>query len=284
MKAAEVIAHINQRFDASYQIVGRYAAGESGSASQVVDEASRRYVLKFGAAKEFHPDDAARRTRLLRSLGYPAPEYVVVGSFEKILFSLQRVMPGEPLGFRVQPALLPQLLHLNDLQSGRGEDQSDEPARIIRGVMEGYVDFCIIDTFRAYSADTAALHEELQRVVTDNASDCPKRNDIVHFDFHTNNILIDGDRVTGVIDWEGSESGDCAFDLATLLFYTWQFRDFRERLWKALIGRTTPGAVAVYLAHMMVRQLDWSMRHHARETINQYIRNSREILRQIDLI
>ncbi len=40
-------------------------------------------------------------------------------------------------------------------------------------------------------------------IVTTHARECPKRNDIVHFDFHTNNILMEDDRVTGVIDWEG---------------------------------------------------------------------------------
>ncbi len=42
-----------------------------------------------------------------------------------------------------------------------------------------------------------------------------------------------------------------------MLFYTWPFADFREALWSALLERTTRGAIAVYLAHMIVRQLDW---------------------------
>jgi len=283
MNASDIIAHINRNLGTSYKIVGRYAAGESGLASQVVDPASNRYVLKLGEGHEFRPEHAAHVTRLLRGLGYPAPEYVAVGTVAKTSYSLQRVVPGEPIRLRVSLALLPQLLYLNDLQRGQGEPENDEPDRLIRGVMEGYADFCIIDTLRAYSAESAALLDALQQIVAAHASECPKRNDIVHFDFHTNNILIEDDRVTGVIDWEGSESGDCAFDLVTLLFYTWPFADFRNALWLALLERTTRGAAAVYLAHMIVRQLDWSMRHHARETvIDQYMRISREIIRDIE--
>jgi hypothetical protein len=282
MNASDVIARINQRLGTGYRIVGRYAAGESGVASQVIDDHSNRYVLKFGAGSEFRGENAARTTQLLRGLGYPAPEYVAVGSVERTSYSLQREMSGEPMGLRVQPSLLPQLVHLNDLQRGQGESDNDEPMRIIRGVMEGYPDFCIIDTFRTYSADSAQLLDALQRIVTERASECPKRNDIVHFDLHTNNILIEDDRVTGVIDWEGSESGDCAFDLATLLFYTWPFAEFRDALWRALLERTTRGAAAIYLAHMIVRQLDWSMRNHPGETVDQYMRISRDILRAIE--
>jgi aminoglycoside phosphotransferase (APT) family kinase protein len=149
-------------------------------------------------------------------------------------------------------------------------------------VMEGHADFCIIETLRTYSVDSAALLDALQRIVAARGSECPKRDDIVHFDFHTSNILIDDDRVSGVIDWEGCESGDCAFDLATLLFYTWPFADFREALWRALLERTTRGAAAVYLAHMIVRQLDWSMRHHDAATVDRYMKDAQEIIRAIE--
>ena len=32
--------------------------------------------------------------------------------------------------------------------------------------------------------------------------------------FHNNDVLIDKNCVSGIVDWEGSYSGDCAFDLA----------------------------------------------------------------------
>lgn len=282
MNASDVIAHINQRLGATYKLVGRYAAGESGVASQVVDEYSNRYVLKLGTGSEFRAENAARASQHLRSLGYPAPEYVSVGTVHQTSYSLQRVMPGEPMGLRVTLGLFPHLLHLNDLQRGQGEPVNGEPERLIRGVMEGYADFCIIDTFSTYSADSATMLDALQRIVTEHVSECPKRNDIVHFDFHTNNILIEANRVTGVIDWEGLESGDCAFDLATLLFYTWPFADFRDALMSALLERTTRGAAAVYLAHMIVRQLDWSIRNHPRDTVDNYMRVSRDIMSEIE--
>ncbi len=282
MNAADIVEHINRDRKTSYKVVGQCDSGESGAASQIVDALADRYVLKIGASGEFRSENAARTTRRMRSLGYPAPEYVAVGNADETSYSLQREMPDEPIGSGVHPRLLPQLLHLNDLQRGQGDSENDEPHRIIRGVMEGYVDFCIIDTLRTYSAESAALLAALQRIVAAYARECPKRNDIVHFDFHTNSILMENGHISGVIDWEGSESGDCAFDVATLLFYTWPFADFRAALWRALLERTTRGAVAVYLAHMIVRQLDWSMRHHEKATVDRFLDDAHDIIRAMD--
>jgi aminoglycoside phosphotransferase (APT) family kinase protein len=149
--------------------------------------------------------------------------------------------------------------------------------------MIGFPNFCNIETLRSYSAESAAMLDSLQRIVTAHAHECPQRNDIVHFDFHTNNILMEGDRITGVIDWEGSVSGDCAFDLATMLFYVWPFEELRDQLWRVLLDRAPRGAAAVYLAHMIVRQLDWSMRNHPSDEVTRYLRIGGDIIRAIRL-
>jgi hypothetical protein len=78
-------------------------------------------------------------------------------------------------------------------------------------------------------------------------------------------------------------SGDRSFDLATMLFYSWPFDGFRDQLWRALLDCTPHGAAAVYLAHMIVRQLDWSMRKHPSEEVDRYMRISGDIIRAIRL-
>ncbi|GGD67019.1 phosphotransferase family protein [Paenibacillus nasutitermitis] len=42
---------------------------------------------------------------------------------------------------------------------------------------------------------------------------------LVHGDFHMGNLIAEGERITGVIDWEMAMYGDCLFDLAT--FHLW---------------------------------------------------------------
>ena len=69
----------------------------------------------------------------------------------------------------------------------------------------------------------------------------------------------DGDQITGVVDWEGSTTGDAAFDLVTHAFYTYDpsvARPVARRRARAPI----PARSQLYAAHMVLRQVDWSIR------------------------
>ena len=57
-------------------------------------------------------------------------------------------------------------------------------------------------------------------------------------------------------------AGDRAFDLATLLFYGYDHEGVRERLRARLLELVSPPAARAYLAHMVLRQVDWSLRYH----------------------
>jgi streptomycin 6-kinase len=77
------------------------------------------------------------------------------------------------------------------------------------------------------------------------------------------NLLTDGHGITGVIDINPPPlTGDRAFDLATLLFYLDDRDDLRDRLRARALELTSHRALRVYLAHMVLRQVDWSLRHH----------------------
>jgi aminoglycoside phosphotransferase (APT) family kinase protein len=58
----------------------------------------------------------------------------------------------------------------------------------------------------------------------------------VHFDLNPANILHAGGRLTGVIDWNipfgRALQGDRSFDIATLLFYTFDTTATRPALWQ----------------------------------------------------
>jgi hypothetical protein len=57
-------------------------------------------------------------------------------------------------------------------------------------------------------------------------------------------------------------AGDRALDLATLLFYRYDHDDIRDLLRARLLELAGPQAARAYLAHMVLRQVDWSLRHH----------------------
>jgi aminoglycoside phosphotransferase (APT) family kinase protein len=105
----------------------------------------------------------------------------------------------------------------------------------------------------------------------------------MHFDFHLGNLLTEAGEVTGVVDWDGTCSGDKAFDLATLLFYTYDQEEAREILCQALLDRTGWQRARVYLAHVMLRQTAWSAAHHNRQTVGAYLATSAVILKDLGL-
>jgi aminoglycoside phosphotransferase (APT) family kinase protein len=51
----------------------------------------------------------------------------------------------------------------------------------------------------------------------------PERTALVHGDFRMGNLMIDGDRVTGVLDWELTHLGDPIEDLGWLCVPAWRF-------------------------------------------------------------
>jgi len=50
----------------------------------------------------------------------------------------------------------------------------------------------------------------------------PERRVLVHGDFRMGNLVVDGDRLTGVLDWEMAGSGDPMADLAWCFIPLWQ--------------------------------------------------------------
>jgi aminoglycoside phosphotransferase (APT) family kinase protein len=273
---------INQRLQTDFVLVERYTAGEQG-AYAIVDRAGQRFVLKWSAdARDLDNYRVAAATAsVLRTVDYPAPVYRYVGALQQGSYVIQDELPGRPMGVVSDAFLLP-LLQLNGLQAGRAiPGPRDWPSRVVETVLVGGDGYCVLDSLRHYSQTTSELLSALQALVSARARNRFETNDIVHFDFQPSNILVDSGTISGVVDWEGSCAGDCTFDLATLLFYSYDVPELRRRLWRESLERAAPDALAVYLAHLILRQVDWSIRHHDRDTVDYFIIRARDVLRDI---
>lgn len=240
----------------------RYAAGEHG-AYALTDDAGGRYVLKWAtAAASPRFATAATVAAELRGDGYPAPHYRFVGEVGGMAYAVLTALPGEPL---VAPSasLLPHLFALNSLQVGRAAGGAgDWPRVLIHTLLQGGDGYCLPATLHAHSPETAKLLACCQAAARAAQHVRWITGDIVHFDFHPGNILSAAGCVSGVVDWEGTCAGDCAFDLATLLFYTYDLLRVRAALGAHLRQRLDPRIAALYFAHLIVRQVDWSIRYH----------------------
>jgi hypothetical protein len=283
MQPQQLLALVNARHDTTFELVGRYPRGENG-AFAVVDHAGRCGVLKQElAARELgRLREIAAITARLRDGGYPAPEYLVVGDTLGACYSIQEELPGAPLP-HIPAALIPPLIDLNLAQRGQGSiapDRGEWPGRVIEPVLHGGDGYCLLAPLRAYSSATAELLDALQALVTAGADARYETDDIVHFDFNPANILIDDGCVGGVVDWQDPCAGDCAFDLVTLFYYSYDDSpDVRALLWRHLIARVSPVVLGVYLAHMVLRQVDWSIRFYDDATVERWLRVSRAVLR-----
>jgi aminoglycoside phosphotransferase (APT) family kinase protein len=80
----------------------------------------------------------------------------------------------------------------------------------------------------------------------------PVTDGVVHKDLNPGNVLAVGPRVTGVVDWENTTSGDPAYDVAYLWFCIYEHEDCRAALWRHLVGIAEPATIALYAAHIIL--------------------------------
>lgn len=282
MQLAALLTAINACHGTRLSLGPAYAGGEQGAVA-IIDETGKPLVLKWGhdpsIADRFRSAQVATET--LRRLGYPAPHYRYGGVIGETGYSIHEALPGQPLG-TVMLSLLPRLLELNRLQRERSPLPADDWWHwLVQSVLVGCGSYCLPQSLEAYSPRTRALLDRLQALAS-TVTDVPMRTtDIVHLDFHPGNILVQHGAISGVIDWDGVRSGDASFDLVTLLFYT---RDaaVRQVLWSSLDALSSPAAIGLGLAHLVVRQLDWSIRYHADPVVTGWIDRAATVLAERD--
>jgi len=151
----------------------------------------------------------------------------------------------------------------------------------VNTVLFGGEGYCLQSSLQQYSASTATLLSDLQRLVSAHQDTPHRTNDVVHADFQHSNILVHDHRITGVVDWDAVHAGDCVFDIATLLIYSYDDREVREQLWRYALERASHRLLSVYLAHLILRQVDWSLRHHDQRTIDSYLNRGNILLVEI---
>ena len=57
---------------------------------------------------------------------------------------------------------------------------------------------------------------------------CPEERHLIHDDLINRNVLVDGDRISAVLDWGTSKYGDFLYDIAKLVFYRPWFPAWRN--------------------------------------------------------
>ncbi len=274
-----ILDQINQQHRTSFTLLDRYPTGEQG-AFAITDPMGARFVLKWT------PDTtnlqafqrAQRVTTYLRAIGYPAPHYALLGSTPNGAYAIQHTLPGQPLQ-QLSLALVPHFLAINERQVGQaGCETSHWPAPVIDPVRYGGDGFCLLEPMQTYSSTTATLLRAVQDRVRRAVDLAYPTVDVVHYDCNPSNVLAENDAITGVIDWDGWCAGDCMFDVATMLFYSYTNPPVRTLLWQTITARVGSHIGGVYLAHLIHRQVDWSIRYHDQATIAHWLMIAQQVL------
>jgi aminoglycoside phosphotransferase (APT) family kinase protein len=111
------------------------------------------------------------------------------------------------------------------------------------------------------------LSEELELAASRAASAPIRTTDVMHCDFHHRNFLAEGERVTGVFDWELSCVGDWRFDVVTLGFWSAIPRaQVPETTGRVVLARMKevcePDALAFFSAVQAMRHLAFDLSVH----------------------
>jgi len=251
----------------------RPAGGESGAAFWARERGGATWMLKIApgpAAGAADALDALRAvTGRLRDRGYPAPRVRATGQAAGSAFWITERLPGRVLsgaggtpGYAAVSRLLPELFRLNDAQAGLGAGGSAFRDLITRTLVTGGDGYCLHSTLAA-RPNTRELLAALRRIGEICGPAVPPGADFTHFDFQFMNLLSDGRAITGVVDVNPPPvHGDRAFDLATLAFYVYDASELRRPILARLSSLASRAAVRAYLAHMVLRQVEWSVRHY----------------------
>lgn len=280
MTAAETVAAVNATFGSGLRLIGRCPGGEVG-AHEVVSADGDRLVLKCyerpGALSTL--ERVAVTVERLRALGHPAPEYRLVGTVPGAAVTLQCLLPGDPLD-DLTPSAVARLVEVNALQTGQADTGGGWAAFVAETLLCGADGWCLHAPVRSWSGATASLLDRIEGVGRAMAGMELPDDDVVHLDFHHRNVLGRDGVVTGVIDWEGCRSGDRLFDLVTLAFCSRE-ADTRPDAcaWLTeLAADAQPRVVEAYVAHLALRQVDWSIRHRTPADVERWRRWGDEAL------
>jgi hypothetical protein len=274
MTTAQVVDLIRDEHALDLEFVGWFAGGEVGAAD-VRGADDSRYVLKWwpGDNELGRVRQSVALVERLRDRGYPAPRYLLIDAVDGVTVTLQEHLEGA-VADTVSDVVIDELLRLNDLQQAACDADDGSWHEYIRlSLTEGCDGYCVHESLREYDSRTASLLAEIQGVGQSLVEQLPS-GDVVHVDFHHRNVLVLNGKVGAVIDWEGCRPGDRGLDLVTFAFgptVASVSGRARKRVWQAVCDHTEPEVRRAYVAHMALRQVDWSIRHRTAADVDHWL-------------
>lgn len=229
VRVTDIVARINAAHNVNYTRIGKAAGGVNHGAWILRDVNGREAVLKVGLGRDL---DRLRRVRevvgRLRSRGYPTPEWILVGRDDHgDCYQVQQRVPGRPIG-RLTAQTASQLVTVLERQAGLNPCPERNLSTFVRDEFRA-----ASDHIRTLGPEPASVAERYDLLVERIGPVELPREDLVHGDFNTCNVLAWRGRVSGVIDVDALGSGTRAID------YGWLLRELY------VVGVDDPAAIRI---------------------------------------
>lgn len=213
-------------------------SGGEGSQAYSFDVNDEEYIIRINK----HQTLGFRKDEFVfnhyASLAIPIPKIHKIGKINSDLrFCISERVKGKVLGsFSLQeleilrPSIFEVLdaIHATDISETKGYGKWDADGK---GEAENWKDYLLtVDKYAKGEAggpslfETTFLEKDFWDIAYSRLSEltvfCPEERFLVHSDYGSNNVLSDGHKITGVIDWESSRYGDFLYDVAWLSFWS----------------------------------------------------------------
>ena len=264
-------------------VVGSLAGGEHGALA-VDSRAGDPLVLKvFAPTDHVRLAEAMRVADRVRTRGVPVPDPYWSGTTNDRAYTLQRRCEGE-IPHDLEASHATQLLEFWDAHRDAMPEGSDWPERAVRALLVGDVELWA--EHAPIRAAGGAAMEVLQEIIAiGEAADAAvlRGTDAMHGDWHHRNLLVRGQTVSAVIDWESARAGDARYDLVLLHFWTDTYEghgvsvEAADLVRRAVEARVAPDARRVLAALTCLHQL-WFVCAYRPERVDETLDRTRRHL------
>ena len=217
MDAEEAASILTEVTGKTFRHVRRLSGGETG-AHQFFGPDGAPIVVKWDTTPENRAvrGEAVVLSERLREAGWPVPGESIIEA-EEVTFIVQEFMPGtSPTA--IGHELVDQLLDLHSRRLGLAgpDDPVRWPENLITTLAVGGNGYCRHESFYGYDERTRSLIGRIESFGCSLRAEDFIGHDVVHWDLHPGNLLVDNGELSAVVDTDFAMVGDAGFDLVML--------------------------------------------------------------------
>jgi aminoglycoside phosphotransferase (APT) family kinase protein len=261
--ARRLIEDLHAHTGIQLEFAGMPALGATGGAAFVRWPDGRDGVLSRCAESKAQLLRTGEVLTGLRAGGVPAPRYELIVELPDCTLLVQERLPGEPTPSHIDLPMMRAILTMLDTFEGALAGFQDVPRLDLRldesktAALERYDD-------RSRRLRAWLRHVEDRRVEM-------AGTDVIHRDYHRDNILFEDHAITGVVDWHATgnlQRGDRRYVLVNLVFdFAWALgREWNTiepaamRLLDDALAGVEPELLDAYWAHNALGLVDGLIR------------------------